>query len=66
MSKIYVLQDLDYRNENRVIGVITSETILDKFLETDSRGTRKYGIFKLDDPELLNRIAKESENKTND
>lgn len=66
MSKVYVLIEHDLRSHSRtnetIIGVITKEKVLNTWIENDpeySAIMRVHKTFELDDPELLNRIAKE-------
>lgn len=70
MNKVYLLKEIDEIQGNlpsskqklvRHVGVISIAVTAFKFRA--SREDRNFEIFELDDPELLNRIAKESEKK---
>lgn len=73
MSKVYILfnNDLSHTSKSHgrkeeLIGVVTSKVALDNWIKNDpvdSSKMRSHYEFELDDPELLNRIAKESEKK---
>jgi len=70
VSKVYVLIEHDLHSRSKtnetVIGVITNENVLNRWIDSDpddSPVMRVHKTFELNDPELLNRIAKESEYK---
>lgn len=63
MNKVYILSEKESINSDyfKVIGVVTSFENANKFLMNNSNSTikpRKWEVTSLDDPELLNRIAK--------
>lgn len=68
MSKVYVLYEHPTNNEieiSMLIGLVTRSDVATKFLgcETKLKDTINcYTFLELDDPELLNRIAKEGNN----
>lgn len=59
MSKVHVLYQHNSEDDD-LVGVITNKEIAQKFKNYDPLGRGMF-ITNLDDPELLNRIAKESE-----
>lgn len=66
MSKVYLLREwpvtLSTLGEPTNIGIISKDSIAENWSESDKNYTglnRTYQVFELDNPELLNRIAKE-------
>lgn len=57
MSKVYVLTDIRWGGGDYVVGVITDEATAEKWSRIERAKDQEE--FELDDPELLNRIAKE-------
>jgi len=72
MSKVYIIREWpivgsQYANPIN-IGIISSKKVAEKWSDSDENLTdvnRSYMEFELDDPELLNRIAKEGKNEIN-
>ncbi len=68
MSKVYILYQDDIRNHSsnikQLVGVVTKFEVASKWssqpIKDDMRNCFTY--VELDDPELLNRIAKENKN----
>lgn len=68
MSKVYVLKTVENDGFNEYIteitGVVTNPFVAQKFRSMSTiKSGKYYEELTLDDPELLNRIAKESEMK---
>lgn len=60
MSKVYVLIDYNIDGSKDIIGVVSKKETAEKYFVPYYYN---YIEVELDDPKLLNRIAKESENK---
>lgn len=64
MSKVYILNERD-KFGLTTYGVVSSNIVAEQFINyKKERLQRSYIAIGLDDPELLNRIAKESEDKS--
>lgn len=62
MSKVYILFEVEGDGSpyiQNLVGIITNENTAKVFY---NKKNCEFEEFELDDPELLNRIAKESEN----
>lgn len=66
MSKVYVLVDDLHKKTNIIAGVVTNEEVAIRWrVESKYKilRVRDFVALELDDPELLNRIAKEGNKK---
>lgn len=71
MSTVYILYEHPIDNcaeASKIVGVVTKEEVAIHYVikcSGDPNSITAYTYIELDDPELLNRIAKESENNKN-